>query len=131
MGYLDGSARLLAINHVTYNVTDTKRALLFWQDVLGVKQIPKQVDNKHLIWLQLPSGSMVHLVKDSNAPSVPSHHGAFEVEDIESAANRLISAGIQTTGISERKDGQRAFYIHDPDGNRIEICSKSGFSILV
>ena len=131
MGYLEGPTRLQAINHVTYNVTDKERALRFWQDVLGVKQIPKQVDSKHLIWLQLPSGSMVHLVENANAPSVPSHHGAFEVADIEATANELKLAGIKTTGISERKDGQRAFYIHDPDGNRIEICTKSGFSILV
>ena len=35
------------------------------------------------------------------------------------------------TEIQTRNDGQRAFYINDPDGNRIELCTKSGFGVLV
>ena len=131
MALLDDSVRLKAINHVTYNVTDKDRALRFWEDVLGVKQIPRQVDRDHLYWLQLPSGAMVHLVENPEAPSYPSHHGAFEVDDIEAVARALNEKGVETTPISVRKDGQRAIYFHDPDGNRIEICTKSGFGVLV
>ena len=131
MSGLDGSTRLMAINHVTYNVKDKDRALRFWEDVLGVKQIPRQVDRDHLYWLQLPSGAMVHLVENRDAPSEPSHHGAFEVDDIEATANALNARGVETTTISVRNDGQRAIYLHDPDGNRIEICTRSGFGILV
>ena len=39
--------RLKAVNHVTYNCTDKDRALRFWEDVLGIKQIPKQVNGEH------------------------------------------------------------------------------------
>jgi len=131
MSGLDGPTRLMAINHVTYNVKDKDRALRFWEDVLGVKQIPRQVDRDHLYWLQLPSGAMVHLVENCDAPSEPSHHGAFEVDDIEATANALNARGVETTPISVRNDGQRAIYLHDPDGNRIEICTRSGFGILV
>ena len=123
--------RLNAINHLTYNVTDKERALRFWNDSLGVKRIPSQVDAQHIIWLQLPSGTMVHLVEDPEAPSVPSHHGAFEVEDIQATAAALKAKGVETTPISERKDGQRNFFVQDPDGNRIEICTRSGFGVLV
>ncbi len=35
------------------------------------------------------------------------------------------------TDIQTRNDGQRAFYIDDPDGNRIELCTVSGFGVLV
>ena len=68
------NVRLKAVNHVTYNVRDKVGALKFWKDVLGVKEIPKQVDSEHIIWLQLPSGAMVHLVETADGPSVPSHH---------------------------------------------------------
>ena len=123
--------RLKSVNHLTYNVTDKARALRFWEDVLGVKQIPSQVDRDHIIWLQLPSGAMVHLVETPDAPSMPSHHGAFEVDDIDAAAKAIQGKGVETTDIATRNDGQRNFFINDPDGNRIEICTKSGFGVLV
>ena len=126
------STKLMAVNHLTYNVTDKDRALRFWEDVLGVKQIPKQVDSEHLYWLQLPSGTMVHIIENPDAPSSPSHHGAFEVEDIEALAKSIQNKGVETTTpITTRNDGQRVFFVNDPDGNRIEICTKSGFPVLV
>jgi catechol 2,3-dioxygenase-like lactoylglutathione lyase family enzyme len=125
--------RLQKVNHLTYNVTDKERALRFWEDVLGVRQIPSQVSERadRIVWLQLPSGTMVHLVVDPEAPSTPSHHGAFEVDDIEATARALQAKGVETTPFLTRDDGQRAFFLHDPDGNRIEICTKSGFGVLV
>ena len=63
--------------------------------------------------------------------SAPSHHTAFEVDDIEASREDLIKKGIETTDIQTRNDGQRAFYLNDPDGNRIEICTVSGFGVLV
>ena len=128
---LEGATRLTAVNHLTYNVTDKERALRFWVDVLGVKQIPSQVDAKHVLWLQLPSSTMVHLVENADGPSAPSHHGAFEVDDIEATAAALQDKGVETTPITTRHDGQRVIFIQDPDGNRIEICTKSGFGVLV
>ena len=74
---------------------------------------------------------MVHLVETPDAPSMPSHHGAFEVDDIDAAEKALQAKGIETTDITTRNDGQRALYLNDPDGNRIEICTKSGFGVLV
>ncbi len=131
MATSDTGTRLLGVNHVTYNVTDKARALRFWEYVLGVQRIPSQVDGDHIVWLQLPSGTMVHLVVDPEAPSTPSHHGAFEVDDIEATARALQAKGVETTPFLTRDDGQRAFSLHDPDGNRIEICTKSGFGVLV
>ena len=125
------SIRPKAANHLTYCVKDKERALRFWEDVLGIKQIPKQVNGDHLYWLQLPSGTMVHLIENEDAPSTPSHHAAFEVDDIAAAKKALDDKGIETTDINTRNDGQRAFYLHDTEGNRIEICTKSGFGVLV
>ncbi len=123
--------RLKSINHITYNVKDKDKALRWYEDILGIKQIPKMVNGDHLYWLQLPSGAMVHIIENPDAPSAPSHHTAFEVDDIEAACAALIAKGIETTDIQTRNDGQRAFYLNDLDGNRIEICTKSGFGVLV
>ena len=131
MGEANDAIRLKKVNHLTYSVTDKERALRFWEDVLGVKRIPSQVSAEHIIWLQVPSGTMVHLIEDAGAPSVPSHHGAFEVDDIEATAKAIQAKGVETSDVQTRNDGQQALFITDPDGNRIEICTRSGFPGLV
>ena len=131
MSGMIGTIRLRRVNHLTYCVKDKERATRFWVDVLGVKEIPSMVDSDHIVWLQLPSGTMVHLIENEDAPSTPSHHGAFEVEDIEAAQEHMRSHAVETTDITTRHDGQRVFFIEDTEGNRIEICTKSGFGVLV
>lgn len=128
---LSDPIRLKNINHITYNVRDKDAALRWYEEVLGLKQIPKMVNSDHLYWLQLPSGAMVHIIENPEAPSAPSHHTAFEVDDIEASRDYFLGQGVETTEIQTRNDGQRAFYINDPDGNRIELCTISGFGVLV
>ncbi len=120
-----------SINHTTYNVKNKDAALQWYQDVLGLRQIPKMVNSTNLYWLQLPSGGMVHIIENPEAPSAPSHHAAFEVDDLEAMRDYMIGKGVPSTEIQTRNDGQKAFYINDPDGNRIELCTKSGFGVLV
>ena len=128
---LADNIRLKNINHITYNVKNKDAALKWYEDILGVKQIPKMVNGDHLYWLQLPSGAMIHIIENEDAPSAPSHHTAFEVDEIEESHRYFASKGIDTTDIQTRNDGQRAFYLNDLDGNRSEICTVSGFGVLV
>ena len=123
--------RLKNINHITYNVKNKELALEWYQDILGLQQIPKMVDADHLYWLQLPSGAMVHIIENVDAPSAPSHHTAFEVDDLDAARDAVMAKGVDVTEIQTRNDGQRACYLNDLDGNRIELCTVSGFGVLV
>ena len=123
--------RLKNINHITYNVRDKEAALQWYQDILGVGQIPKMVNGDHLYSLQIPSGAMIHIIENPLATSAPSPHTAFEVDDIDASHEYFNAKGIVTTDIQTRNDGQRAFYLDDLDGNRIEICTVSGFGVLV
>ena len=127
----DNSIRLKNINHITYNVRNKDAALKWYTEVLGLKQIPKMVDSDRLYWLQLPSGAMVHIIENADAPSAPSHHTAFEVDDLDAARDAMVGKGLEVTEIQTRHDGQRACYLEDPDGNRIELCTVSGFGVLV
>jgi catechol 2,3-dioxygenase-like lactoylglutathione lyase family enzyme len=128
---LPNHIRLKTINHITYNVKNKEAALQWYQQILGLGQIPKMVNSDHLYWLQLPIGAMVHIIENADAPSAPSHHTAFEVDDIDAAHQYMLGKGVIPTEIQTRNDGQKAFYINDPDGNRIELCTKSGFGVLV
>ena len=102
------------------------RALGFWRDLLGLEVIPSQESGDGLIWMQASDGTMVHLVQrqDDNSPNI---HTAFEVENFDETLIAMREAGYEITkGPLERADGQRAFYVSDPEGNRVEFTTKSG-----
>ena len=119
--------KLNHVNHVVYLVRDTKRSMEFYHDFLGIKQIPSQVDNPNITWLQLPSGVMLHLIETDQAPCPEESHIAFEVEDFDAAMEAVKARGLEITRSGVRNDGQRFLFTHDPDGNRVELCTKSGF----
>ena len=129
----DPSVRLTKVNHLTYNVLDKERATRFWVDVLGVKRIPSAVDGEHIIWLQLPSGTMVHLIEKLTASRSLPITAHSRLKTSTSAYELLKEKGvkIESPEIGVRNDGQRVFFISDTEGNRIEICTKSGFGVLV
>lgn len=64
---------------------------------------PKMVNDDLLYWFQLPSGATVHIIENPDAPSAPSHHTAFEVEDIEDTHTQLEGMDIDCTEIQIRK----------------------------
>ena len=116
------------VNHVVTVVKDKERSKEFYCDFLGIKQIKSQVDNTNILWLQLPSGVMLHLIEGEDAPAQPGNiHHAFEVEDYDAAQKAVEKRGIDIESSGVRHDGQRYFFFRDPDGNRIELCTPSGF----
>ncbi len=122
--------RLNHVNHVVYIVRDKERSLAFYRDILGLKVIPKMVDAENIEWLQLPSGVMVHLIQTDLAPAPNPCHTAFEVEDFDATVKSLEALGITIENRGVRKDGQRFLFIRDPDGNRVELCTRSGFGVV-
>ena len=119
--------KLKHINHVVYLVRDLKRSMEFYNRFLGIKQIPSQVDNPNIVWLQLPSGVMLHLIETKSAPCPEESHVAFEVEDFAGALEAVKAKGLEITRNGVRKDGQQFLFTKDPDGNRVELCTPSGF----
>jgi lactoylglutathione lyase len=116
------------VNHIVTMVREARPSIEFYCGLLGFKQIPSMVDNPRITWLQLPSGVMLHLIESEEAPARPeSVHHAFEVEDFDTAMRALQDKGISVERTGVRKDGQRYLFIRDPDGNRVELCTPSGF----
>lgn len=116
------------INHQSMPVHDRDRALSFWRDFLGLEPIPVQEGTPcaAMVWMQAADGTMVHLMP-RGADGTPNIHTAFEVDDFDEALQAVRDAGIEVIkGPVERDDGQRAFYIYDPEGNRLEFTSGSG-----
>ena len=116
------------VNHIVTMVQEPQRSLAFYCDFLGFKQIPSMVENPHITWRQLPSGVMLHLIESEEAPARPDNvHHAFEVEDYDAAVQALHGKNIPIERTGVRKDGQRYLFNRDPDGNRVELCTPSGF----
>jgi len=124
-----GKLKIAQINHVTTMVKDTARAMKFYHDLLGIKQIQSQVPNPNITWLQLDNGVMVHLIETPDAPAKPSNiHHAFEVVNLEETKKILQDSGYPVKREGVRFDGQAYFFIDDPDGNSVEFCTKSGYA---
>ncbi len=124
-----GQIEIRQINHVTTMVKDTARAMAFYNDLLGIKQIQSQVDNPAITWLQLENGVMVHLIETDEAPAKPGNvHHAFQVDDLEETRATLESSGYEVLRGGIRYDGQAYFFIEDPDGNSVEFCTASGYA---
>jgi catechol 2,3-dioxygenase-like lactoylglutathione lyase family enzyme len=116
------------VNHIVTMVREASRSIEFYCGLLGFKQIPSMVDNPNITWLQLPSGMMLHLIESQEAPARPDNvHHAFEVEDFDAAMKTLQEKGITIERTRARHDGQRFLSMRDPDGNRVELCTPSGF----
>ena len=111
--------RIKTINHVGIPVSDRKKALPFYRDLLGLEVIPSMETGSWLVWMETADHTMVHAVEQAPIP-----HFAFEVEDFDAALEAVRAAGIEIIkGPVERLDGQRAFYCFDPDGNRLEFTT--------
>ena len=121
--------KIAQINHVTTMVKDTARAMEFYNNLLGIKQIQSQVDNPAITWLQLDNGVMVHLIETAEAPAKPGNiHHAFQVDNLEETQEILENNGFEILRGGIRYDGQAYFFIEDPDGNSVEFCTTSGYA---
>ena len=121
--------KIAQINHVTTMVKDTARAMEFYNNLLGIKQIQSQVDNPAITWLQLDNGVKVHLIETAEAPAKPGNiHHAFQVDNLEETQEILENNGFEILRGGIRYDGQAYFFIEDPDGNSVEFCTTSGYA---
>ncbi len=119
-------SEFLAIQHVSVLVADTKRALIFYCDVLGLPVDPRRPDLGYPgAWLAV-GAQQIHLLELPNPDPVtgrPVHggrdrHVALTLRDLDGLRRRLDAAGIPYT---LSKSGRRALFCRDPDGNALEF----------
>jgi len=108
------------LDHVSVIITDIERSRHFYRDLLGLKEIAKPRTFDFIaLWFDL--GNMhVHLLLKDQADSISARHFALRVVDAQAARACLQARGLkinETTLIP----GSDRFFVHDPDGNRIEI----------
>jgi glyoxylase I family protein len=116
----------LKIHHVSLIVADTKRALDFYQGVLGLEIDPTRPDLGYPgAWLKV-QGQQIHLLQLPNPDPVedrPAHggrdrHVAFAIDNLHTLVTRLSEAGVAFT---LSRSGRRALFCRDPNGNALEF----------
>ena len=108
------------IDHCSVIIRDVERSRRFYRDVLGLKEINKpRTFDFVVLWFDL--GNMhVHLLLKEEPDTISPRHFALRVADAAKARASFREQGvaIQETTLIPSAD---RFFIHDPDGNRIEI----------
>src|SRR5437763_7515964 len=109
-----------AIDHCSVIISDVERSRRFYRDILGLKEIPRpRTFDFVVLWFDLGNQHLHLLLKDRPDARSPRHF-ALRVADVAAARSYFRELGLrpeETTPIP----GADRFFIHDPDGNRIEI----------
>lgn len=113
--------RVTHLDHCSVLITNLERARWFYRDVMALEEMarPKTFDFVAL-WFKLADGQTLHLLQKPAPDTRSPRHFALRVPDARAAREHFRSHGVevQETGPIPHCD---RFFVHDPDGNRIEL----------
>jgi catechol 2,3-dioxygenase-like lactoylglutathione lyase family enzyme len=108
------------IDHCSVIITDVERSRRFYRDLLGLKEINKpRTFDFVVLWFDLGNQHIHLLLMDRPDPLSPRHF-ALRVTDAAAARDYFRQRGLEVEETTPIPGADR-FFIHDPDGNRIEI----------
>ena len=111
---------LSGLHHVSIVVSDIDRARDFYSNVLGLREIARPATfDFFVVWYDL-GGQHSHLIPRDQAETASPRHFALHVGDAKAARAHFEKKGVPTRETTPIPGCDR-FFIHDPDGNLIEI----------
>ncbi|AWM17986.1 VOC family protein [Bacillus cabrialesii] len=121
----------LSMKYLILYVSDSKRAIHFYQDILGLP-----IRAEHGTYVEFETGSTILALNTRESareitpldiPDTSASHTfeiGFVTENVEAVIKRVREQGVTIIGEPKVKPwGQTVAYIADPDGHYIEICS--------
>ncbi len=113
-------ARVTMIQHINIQISDKERTREWYEKVLGAEFMDRGPElNQGQLQLRIGSGE-IHTTHTPNPD--PSGHFAVEIHDWDEMIANLDALGVSYTPPSIRAySGGHSTYIHDPDGNMIEL----------
>jgi lactoylglutathione lyase len=123
-------APAIRLNHIAIYVQNLEKSTFFYQDVLGLEQIPEPFKDGLHTWFTLGPAGQLHLIQGAKANITrdKNDHLCFSVASIEEFIANLDKHKIEYTnwpGTAKeptvRVDGVKQIYFQDPDGHWIEI----------
>jgi len=113
------------LNHTAIPVADLDRSIRFYEDVLGLKQIPRPDFGFPGAWFRLGVDQELHMIARENTWDEPlwDRHFALMIDDSPAFAAHLTAKGVEFRGPSNRPDGATQIFFRDPDGHVVELCT--------
>lgn len=118
------------LGHVVFYVKDLERALGFYRDLLGFKEVARIFNGAAAA---LTSGRTHHellliQVGDAPGPPVGRRRGLYHIgikvgdslDELRQAKQEVERAGVVIDGMSDHTVSQ-SLYLKDPDGNEVEL----------
>ncbi|MCH2519162.1 MAG: VOC family protein [Dehalococcoidia bacterium] len=108
------------IQHINIQISDKEQTREWYEKVLGAKFLDRGPElNRGQPQLRIGSGE-IHSSHTANP--VPSGHFALEINDWEEMIANLDELAVPYSPPANREySGGHSTYIHDPDGNMIEL----------
>lgn len=124
---------IMGIAHAAYNVSDMKASLDFYVGKLGFTHsfsIPRDDGTPWIEYLHVAPGQFIELFYSDEAPVGGYYnHLCLQCEDCAETVKALIANGVEIDVMpNQGKDGNTQAWIHDPDGNKIELMQISPLS---
>jgi catechol 2,3-dioxygenase-like lactoylglutathione lyase family enzyme len=127
-------SRVTLVHHINIQISDRERTRAWYENVLGAEFLDRGPElNKRQLQLRIGNAE-IHTTDTANPAPVPSNHFAVEIRDWDEMIAHLDKLGIRYSrapGASTKETGssygRREYsggyytYIHDPDGNMIEL----------
>ena len=121
------SMQIKGIHHISLIISNTERALAFYQGLLGLPLAERPELGFPGAWLTI-STQQIHLLELPNPDPVtgrPEHGGrdrhlAVTVDGLDELVARLERHGVPFT---RSRSGRAAVFCRDPDGNGVELIA--------
>ena len=110
------------VSHISLVTGNLERASAFYEKFLGLQPIPRPDYDFAGAWYRC-GDIEIHLILAEEYPRPSRRHIAFEVADFDRVITSLDRERVRVAsgpGIRPH-DGTRYVFVHDPDGNLIEI----------
>lgn len=120
----------IKVNHIAVHVSDLKKSMDFYQNVLALNEIEEPFKDGLHAWYDIGGGAALHLIEAADTPTSHSkvNHLCFSIPDMDAfvknmkARNYPFESWAGEKGeITNRVDGVKQIYIRDPDGYWLEI----------
>ena len=118
--------RILQLNHASLEVIDVAKTTRFYEEVVGLVQIPRPAFGFPGTWFRVGVDQELHLIGGAGqrvSSSSRGDHFAIGVDSIEAAIERLNAHHIPFKGPHHRPDGAKQVFFEDPDGHVVEFCT--------
>jgi catechol 2,3-dioxygenase-like lactoylglutathione lyase family enzyme len=110
----------VAVNHISYQVSDYAKTRDFYADLMGMKVVGDTGKQCNLIL-----GDTNTFVIPRNAPqgTTPPRidHVAYTIENWDRSA---VKAELERRGLNPQPDTDNSFHVKDPNGYDLQICGK-------